>query len=218
MNPRKSLANWQEVAQGFFCARFAFARRAGLRNDGNMLGKAAFESLAEQVCYPFPSTWPDPSRVRSFFVALIQGRLGRAIADAKNDCIFHFRSVKADVESSSIKTPERGLSKCRKNSSSWLFSRCRWLVASRRPRQPVAPVLARPPVPFLALSLKTTSRKPQLLAACWALLQPTKAIATDLTCAAADLRQTFYLQSHPSRVLGWLFSFQTASYVRARAT
>lgn len=218
MIPRKSLAIWQEAAQGFPCDLFAFARFAGLRDDDLAFDAATFESRVEQVCYPFPSPWPDPAWVRSFFAASNCVRLGRSIADRANDCIFHFRSAGSAVKLTVIKTPERGLNTCRKNSSSWRFLHFRLLAALHLLRQPVAPVLARALVPLLALSPKTTSRKQHLLVACLAQLLPIKACATNLILSAAKLRQHFSIKSHPSISLGWLFSFQTASCVRARAT
>lgn len=218
MNPRKPLAKWQEAAQGTSCDLFAFARFAGLRKDDQAHVKAAFESLDAQVCYPFPSPRPDPSRVRSFFCATHLLRARRTTAAGASDCIFHFCSALAAVNSIVIKTPYRGLSPCRKNSSSWHFSPCRSRAASPLHRQPAARALVPVRAQCLALSQTTTSRKPRLSVACLVQLPLIRAFAANLTVAAAQPRQPTHPESHPGNLPGWLFPFAAAVCVRARAT
>jgi len=186
MNPRKPLASWQEFAQGFRPAQFGFAMRAGLRNDALVPVAAHILRAFGQACYPFPSPWPDPLRVRSFFSGR-SAALRRVVAVCVNDSFFRFASALVAVESAGRTTTKRGSSKCRNRLSLSLFSPCRWLAACKTP--PRVGLLALPLVPPLP-TLPTTTRSPARLSVALRALQPAASIwacrpATDLIAANA---------------------------------
>jgi hypothetical protein len=186
MNPRKPLASWQEFAQGFGPAQFGFAMRAGLRNDMNVPGNAHISRVFGQDCYPFPSPWPDPLRVRSFFSDR-SAALRRVVAVCVNSRFFQFASALVAVESAGRTTTKRGSSKCRNRLSLSPFSPCRWLAACRTPRR--VGLRALPLVPPLPTLLTTTPSLARLSVALRA-LQPAASIwacrpATDLIAAFA---------------------------------
>jgi hypothetical protein len=163
MIPRKSLASWQEFAQGKICVQFGFASWAGLRNDMNASAAADFGRRVGQNCYPFPTSWPDPLRVRSFFLNLGLGlNLGLAwqvVANVVTMQFFPFASAAIVVDSAYRTTNKRGSSKCGKQFFSSLFSLCHWPAVSAahvQTRQRHAPVLALWAVRHLVLSPKIT--------------------------------------------------------------
>ena len=75
MIPLNPLASWRKCAQAFRPAEFGFAMGAGFCDALKMRGLQASDCGAPN-CDPFPSTWPDPLRVRLFLLAL-----GRVIAE-----------------------------------------------------------------------------------------------------------------------------------------
>jgi hypothetical protein len=182
MIPRKSLASWQEFAQCKICAQFGFASKTGLRNDVNVSGAADFGRRFGQDCYPFPTSWPDPSRVRSFFLNLGLG--WQVVANVVTMRVFLFASAAIVVDSGDRTTNKRGSSKCGKQFFSSLFSLCHWLAVSAGPLQTQprpAQAWAHLAVRRLVRSPKTNSRNPRwlvVLQVCW--------LAT-LACAADRL-------------------------------
>lgn len=180
MNPRKSLASWQVFAQRFGGGEIGFAMRAGLRNDTVVSG-AHYSAVHGQDCYPFPSPWPDPSRVRSFFCANVARPVRRLAAICAKICIFWFASDVIVVELATRPTTIRGSSKCANLLSLSPLSPCHWPAASVQTRPRPAPALALPAVRPWVRSPKTKSRNPRWSVARLACWQATKACAADTT-------------------------------------
>ena len=186
MNPRKPLASWQEFAQGFGRAQFGFAMWAGLRNDVNVPGNAHISRVFGQDCYPFPSPWPDPLRVRSFFSGR-SAALRRVVAVGVKVSFFQFASALVAVESAGRTTTKRGSSKCRNRLSLSPFLPCRWLAACKTRRRARLPArLGVRPLP----TLPTTTRSLARLSVALRALRPVASIwacrpATDLIAAFA---------------------------------
>jgi hypothetical protein len=188
MIPRKSLASWQEFAQRKICAQFGFASRMGLRNDVTA-SAAAFDCRRfGQNCYPFPSSWPDPLWVRSFFASNGFGR--RVVANCVTMRIFPFASAGIVVESANRTTNIRGSSKCGKQFFSSLFSPCRWqaVLAARNKqiRPQPAPALARLVVRLLGPSPTTNLLNRHWSAARVASWLSTRACAADRLALQSD--------------------------------
>lgn len=186
MNPRKPLASWQEFAQGFGRAQFGFAMWAGLRNDVNVPGNAHISRVFGQDCYPFPSPWPDPLRVGSFFSGR-SAALRRVVAVGVKVSFFQFASALVAVESAGRTTTKRGSSKCRNRLSLSPFLPCRWLAACKTP--PRVGLLALLRARLLPTSPTTTLSPARSLVVLPA-LQPAASIwacrpATDLIAANA---------------------------------
>ena len=186
MNPRESLASWQESAQGFGPAQIGFAMRTGLRNDAGLPVAAHISRACGQACYPFPSPWPGPLRVRSFFSDGSSAQR-RVVAVCVNDSFFRFASALVAVKSAGRTTTKRGSSKCRNRLSLSPFSPCRWLAACKTPRR--AGLLALLRVRPLPTSL-TTTQSPARSSVVLPALQPAASIwacrpATDLIAANA---------------------------------
>lgn len=186
MNPRKPLASWQEFAQGFGPAQFGFAMWAGLRNDMAVPVAAHISRAFGQACYPFPSPWPDPLRVRSFFSGR-SAALRRVVAVCVKGSFFQFASALVAVESAGRATTKRGSSKCRNRLSLSPFSPCRWLAACKTLRR--VGLLALRLVRLLPTLPTTTLSLARSLVALPA-LQPAASIwacrpATDLIAAPA---------------------------------
>ena len=175
MIPRKSLASWQEFAQSKICAQFGFASKTGLRNDMNASDAALSGRAIGQDCYPFPTSWPDPSRVRSFFSKLGFGR--RVVANVVTMRVFRFASAVILVESGNRTTNIRGSSKCVKQFFSSPFSLCHWLAVLAGPRL-IQPRPARVLVPLVVQPL-VRSPKTNLLNLPW--------LAAQLVCWQATL-------------------------------
>lgn len=186
MNPRKPLASWQEFAQGFGRAQFGFAMWVGLRNDMVVPVAAHISRAFGQACYPFPSPWPDPLRVRSFFSGR-SAALRRVVAVCVNDSVFQFASALVAVESAGRTTTKRGNSKCRNRSSLSPFLPCRWLAACKTPpRAGLRALLQARPLP----TLPTTTLSPARSLVALRARQPAASIwacrpATDLIAARA---------------------------------
>lgn len=183
MFPRKPLAIWQSFAQGSALAEIGFAGCAGLGNDARVPDVAASLPV-RQDCYPFPSPWPGPTRVRPFF----RGPDARQAANRMKIGFLGFELVVDFVELLPITTNQRGSSPCGNLSFSLLCSQHRLPVAwTIRPRAawPVRPLARFWPVPPTTTPLPVRSlaalpaRRP---ARC---LQPSARPATDLTAAFA---------------------------------
>lgn len=191
MIPRKSLASWQEFAQSKICAQFGFASKTGLRNDVNASAVALACRGFGQNCYPFPTSWPDPSRVRSFFLNV--GSAWRVVANVVTMHLFLFASAAIVVDSGHRTTNKRGSSKCGKQFFSSLFSRFHWLVVSAEPRQ----TQQRPALAWAHLAVRRLVRSPKTsllnrpwLAALRVCLQVTQACAADRLAPTSDTFST----------------------------
>ena len=107
MFPRKPLSFWQQFAQPSGMGKAGFAPTRAVSQDAVMACEAGLPALAHLDCYPFPSPWPDPSRVRPFFSAARQGD-----ADAVSDGIFQCSFAVDKLESAAIITSDRGSHTC----------------------------------------------------------------------------------------------------------
>ena len=186
MNARESLASWQESAQGFGPAQIGFAMRTGLRNDAGVPVAAHISRDCGQACYPFPSPWPGPLRVRSFFSDGSSAQR-RVVAVCVNDSFFRFASALVAVKSAGRTTTKRGSSKCGNPFFLSPFSPCRWLAVCKTRLRAGWQVLR------LALPSRmspTTMPSPALSLAALQALQPAASTwacrpATDLIAANA---------------------------------
>lgn len=217
MNPRKSLAKRQEIAQGFACDLFAFASPKRLRNGGFTFAKASIARLIGQVCYPFPSPGPDPFRVGSFFWAFGPGARRQYLARVSADRVFQFAFRQDVVDSSLRTTTQRGSIKC---ANPFFFSSslpCRWLAACKTRLRVALPVLLQA---RRLLTLPTTA--PSRVPSSVALLVPQLAASTSVWRLATDLAAApaaiLFTASRGSPLAGRLHFCAPVSIIRARAT
>jgi hypothetical protein len=124
MFPRKSLALWQIAAQGPALGEIGFAPKTGLRDDHRVSSDVDLPARW-QDCYPFPSPWPGPARVRSFFLPAD----ARQAATCTKNGFLGFESAVIPVESPAITTNHRGSSECGNRSYSSLCLLFPWPVA-----------------------------------------------------------------------------------------
>lgn len=212
MNPRKPLILWQHFAQAFGRVQSGFAPLPGLSQSAET-GFAAVRGFVP-ACDPFPTLWPSPFGVGSFF-ALI----GRAapdqhkLADGPVHGIFPFVSGKIALESVSITTKHRGKTSCRKPSLFFFWSQPRWPAVCKTPRraalQALLPVwrllTIRTPTCWAArLSAGLQALRPVRCRAKWVAKTPASD-RLDLTATAAGHICTPAIQG--VRPLGWLFHF-----------
>ncbi len=124
MFPLNPLASWQEFAHGLDRAGFGFAMGKGICQSAPLRAVHPFVSGAHD-CYPFPSPWPGPSKVRPFLFRVGRGFAG-ALAQSRD---FFFSFCRNTIESTPIITTKRGSSTC-VSFSFFPFLPCRWLAAS----------------------------------------------------------------------------------------
>ncbi len=184
MFPRKPLSFRQQFAQASGLGKAAFAPTRALSQDAGMACETCSSVLAHLDCYPFPSPWPGPLRVRPFFAARRQSD-----ADAVNDGIFQCSFPADSLDSFAIKTSDRGSQTCVNPSFSLPFSPCRLPAACKTRLRAGLPVrrLARlsPMRPAAAPSMARSS-------AVWPVLPPVASIwacrpatTNNLTAASA---------------------------------
>ncbi len=107
MIPLNPLASWRKCAQALWPAEFGFAMGAGFCDAMKVRAVQPFFCGASD-CDPFPSPWPDPSRVRLFLSGL-----GRVIAErlpGSQDISFSIRGNA--LESAAITILKRGSTSC----------------------------------------------------------------------------------------------------------
>lgn len=174
MFPRKPLSFRQQCAQPFGMGKAGFAPTRALSQDVVMACEAGLPALAHLDCYPFPSPWPDPSRVRPFFSAARQ-----ADADAVSDGIFQCSFAADKLDSAAIITSDRGSQTCVDPSSSLPFSLCR-LPAACRTRHRAGLQVRRP----VRLSPMRPAAAPSMVrsSAVWPVLPP---VASTWACRPA---------------------------------
>ncbi len=142
MFSRSTAAFRQVFAQANPLRELGFAMLCGFGQDRSVAGDTAPSAPAGPDCYPFPSPWPDPLRVRPFLRA---GTFGKAPRDIAHDGIFQFDFPRKAVESGVITTRNRGSSSCVNPSFSSRFSFSRLPAACRTPDRAPLPVLRRAP-------------------------------------------------------------------------
>ena len=188
MFPRKPLSFRQQFAQTTGLGKAGFAPTRALSQDVVMACEACSSALAHLDCYPFPSPWPDPSRVGPFFLTGSAPRR-QSDADAVSDGILQCSFPADSLDSVAIKTSDRGSHPCVNPSFSLPFSPCRLPAACKTPRRAGLPVrrLARlsPMRPAAAPSMVRSS-------AVWPVLPPVASIwacrpatTNNLTAASA---------------------------------
>ncbi len=172
MFPRKPLSFRQQFAQTTGLGKAGFAPTRALSQDVVMACEACSSALAHLDCYPFPSPWPDPSRVGPFFLTGSAPRR-QSDADAVSDGIFQCSFPADSLDSTAIKTNDRGSQTCVNPSFFLPFSPCRLPAACKTPRRAGLPVrrLARlsPMRPAAAPSMVRSS-------AVWPVLPPVASI------------------------------------------
>jgi hypothetical protein len=209
MNPRNPLAFWQDFACAPAPAGFAFAKSGRLRNADAMPKAAPCAPLCTYDCYPFPSLWSGPSRVRPAFSAGLQRRSADVIEKQK---------IRIEIAGNAVDTArrtkiQRGSSPC-VNPLSFLHSLpFRSPAACSRTRPQPAPALA----PFRALlwarSPATKPLNPLSLAALSASWQAARAFAADLAHQFSDTTKA----SRGTSAAGFLH-FHAHAYGPARAS
>jgi hypothetical protein len=119
MNPRNTLAFWQNFARACGPAIFAFAKSGALRKAVVMRFEGSNPAFGMFDCYPIPSNWSGPVWVRPLFLSPAQqvASLGRGTQK------FQFKSAENAVESALITTNQRGTSICIKHLSFLPFAR-----------------------------------------------------------------------------------------------
>ena len=135
MFPRKPLSFRQQFAQALGLGKAGFAPTRGLSQDVVMVCEVCSSAHAYLACYPIPSPWPDPCRVRPFLPARRQSD-----ADAVCDGIFQCSFPADSLDSVAIKTSDRGSHICVNPSSSLPFAPFRLPVACKTPRRAGLPV------------------------------------------------------------------------------
>jgi hypothetical protein len=189
MNPRNPLATWQQFAQPALAREFGFAMPQGLRDDETVLGCTANLRAARQDCYPFPSPWPDLSRVRSFFSHPRAARQIVAVFVKACDFPFDFGANRIEL---SLTTTNRGSLTCVKQSFFSPFSPCRSLAVCKTRHRAALQALPLAQ-PSLILPTTTPSLAPSLAA-----LQALQPAASTLVCRPAiDLTRRTRGTIHP---------------------
>ena len=185
MFPRKPLSFRQQFAQASGLGKAAFAPTRALSQDAGMACETCSSVLAHLDCYPFPSPWPGPLRVRPFFAARRQSD-----ADAVNDGIFQCSFPADSLDSVAIKTSDRGSQTCVNPSFSLPFSPCRLPAACKtRLRAGLPGPLRAPSSPMRPTTTPSPARSSaDLRAQRPARFLPRNAVrpaTTDLTAASA---------------------------------
>jgi hypothetical protein len=188
MFPRKPLAFWQDFARAPRRDSFAFANLDRLRNAGPMPQATSDAPACTYDCYPFPSLWSGPSRVRPLF----SRDLRRHSADAAVRQKIGFEFAKNRVNTALRTINQRGSSPCVNPLSFLHSSPFRLLAACSRTRPQPAQALAPCPVRPLVRSPKTRLRNLPSSAALLASWQAARAFA-------ADLAHQFYNTTKASR-------------------
>jgi hypothetical protein len=189
MNPRKPLAFWQDFARASRRGVFAFAKSDRLRNADIMPQAASGASACTYDCYPFPSLWSGPSRVRPLFPKGLDGFFPagrRRSADPKKILTKRIEFARNGVNTALRRKIQRGSSLC-VNPLSFLHSQPFRLLAACSPTRP-QPALALAPCPvrLLARSPATKPQNPLSLAALSASRQAARAFAADLAHQISD--------------------------------
>jgi hypothetical protein len=209
MFPRTPIAIWQEFAQGKTHADEGFAMGRRVSDDAVVIGGLKLCATVPFACYPFPSNWPDPARIGSFFSGF-SASLRRVVASVVNDCFFQFASALVAVESFLRTTSKRGSCTCGKLLSFSLFSARRWRAAwAQAPRQP-ARAQALLVAQLWARSLITIWPNRLWSAASSVLLQAKTALAADIALTRTEFSSLAGRGASPSG----LFYF----YAPARAS
>lgn len=209
MNPRNPLAFWQDFARAPAPAAFAFAKSGRLRNADAMPKAAPCAPLCSYDCYPFPSLWSGPLRVRPAFSAGLQRRSADAIENQK----FRIEIAGNAVDTARRTKIQRGSSPC-VNPLSFLHSQpFRSPAACSRTRPQPVPALAPCPVRPLVRSPKTRSRNLPSLAALSASWQAARAFAADLATQISNTTKA----SRGTSAAGFLH-FHAHAYGPARAS
>lgn len=188
MFPRKPLAFWQDFARAPRCERFAFAVCDRLRDAGPMPQATSDAPACTYDCYPFPSLWSGPLRVRPLFL----GRLRRHSADAPATAKIRIEFGRIGVNTSARRKIKRGSSPCVNPLSFLHSSPFRLPAACSRTRLQPAPALVPSRVRPLVRSPKTRSLNPPSSAALLASWLAARAFA-------ADLAHQFYTTTKASR-------------------
>jgi hypothetical protein len=183
MNPRNPLAFWQDFARAPRGAVFAFAKSARLRNAKPMSQDAESDPACGFDCYPFPSLWSGPTRVRPLFPLGMGGFLPiqrRWSADEREVPKIGIEFTR-NARNTALRTKiQRGSSQCVNHLSFLHSSPFRSLAACSRirpqPVQALAPCLVRRSV----RSPATKPLNPLSLAALSASWQAARAFAADL--------------------------------------
>ena len=216
MNPRNTLAFRLKFACALTRAAFGFAKSKPLRDDESLHSDASNPVACMVDCYPFPSCWSGPVRVRPvFFQATPQSHgLGRVLQK------FQFKSARNAVESWAITTNQRGSSKCIKPLLFLPFARWLCLAACVLTPPRLVRALGQSRVSRWARLPKTTLRNRPWSAALLALWRAMRALAADLAAqtatpsfkAGCGFSVAGLLQFH-ARASGPSLAFRGESYV-----
>jgi hypothetical protein len=216
MNPRNTLAFWQNFARAPERVIFAFAKFGALRKATPMHRGVSIPVACMTDCYPFPSYWSGSFGVRPFFL-----QAAPQAASLRNQTQkFQFKSAKNPVESLVITTNQRGSSKCIKPLSFLRFARLLCQAASVQTPPPLVRASAPSRGSRLARLPKTTWPNRLWLAARRASLPAMQAFAADLaaqteqplTKASRGISVAGLLQFH-ARASGPSPAFRGESYV-----